>query len=108
MRCHAVILVPALQQFFLGRLLVVQTGEGASQAKVFKAHAIPQDMRENMINALKLLVNQQKYGDGPVQNIAAKLCERSRKNLEGLANQQEDGDGAFQSIVTGLCQRSSR
>ena len=39
-------------------LLVVQTGAGASQAKVFKAHAAPQGLCENLMNALNLLANQ--------------------------------------------------
>ena len=37
---------------------MVQTGGSASQAKVFKAHAVPQGLCENLINALKLLANQ--------------------------------------------------
>ena len=41
------------------RLLVVQRGESVEQAKVFKAHAIPQGSCENLINALELLANQQ-------------------------------------------------
>ena len=45
------------------RFLVVQTSVSASQAKVFKAHAAPQGLCENLINALKLLANQQKDGD---------------------------------------------
>ena len=53
----------------------------ASQAKVFKAHAVPQDLCENLINALKLLANQQKDGDSPVQSVVAGLCERSRKGV---------------------------
>ena len=36
------------------RLLVVQTRDAASQAKLFKAHAVPQGLCENVINALKL------------------------------------------------------
>ena len=35
------------------RLLVVQTGESFEQAKVFKAHAVPQGLCANLINALK-------------------------------------------------------
>ena len=67
------------------RLLVVQTGDSASQAKVFKAHAVPQGVCENLINALKLLANQQKDGDSPIQSIVTGLCERSRKGImEGL------------------------
>ena len=41
------------------RLLVVPTGESVNQAKVFKAHAVPQGLCANLINALKLLANQQ-------------------------------------------------
>ena len=41
------------------RLLVVQTGESFEQAKEFKAHAVPQGLCANLINALKLLANQQ-------------------------------------------------
>ena len=67
--------------------LVVQTGESASQAKVFKAHAVPQGLCENLINALKLLANQQEDGDGPFQSILTGLCERSWKGItEGLRN----------------------
>ena len=47
------------------RLLVVQTGESINQAKVFKAYAVPQGLCGNLINALKLLTNQQEDG----QNI---------------------------------------
>ena len=53
-------------------LLVVQTGVSASQAKVLKAHAVPQGLCEHLINALKLLANQQKDGHCPVQSIVAK------------------------------------
>ena len=42
---------------------------------------------ENLINALKLLANQQKDGDSPIQSTLTGLCERSRKGeLEGLRN----------------------
>ena len=67
------------------RLLVVQTGESASQAKVFKAHAVPQGLFENLICALKFLANQQEDGGGRILSIATVLCERSRKGImEGL------------------------
>ena len=69
------------------RPLVVQTGESVNQAKVFKAHAVPQGVCGNLINALKLLANQQEDGDGLTQNIVTNLCEVSRKGLmEGLRN----------------------
>ena len=34
---------------------------------------------ENLINALKLLANQQKDGDSPIQNIVKGLREKSRQ-----------------------------
>ena len=57
------------------RLLVVQTGDSVSQAKVFKAHAVPQGFCGNLINALKLLANQQDDGDGLIQNVVINLGE---------------------------------
>ena len=41
------------------RTLVIQDGTDRQCAKVFRAHAAPQDVRDNLINALKLLANQQ-------------------------------------------------
>ena len=68
-------------------LLVVQTGESVNQAEVFRAHAVPQGLCENLINALELVANQQEDGDGPFQSIVTNLCEWSRKGLtEGLRN----------------------
>ena len=67
------------------RLLVVQTGEHFEHAKVFKAHAVPQGLCANLINALKLLSNQQEDGDGLLQNIVKDLGEESRRGLtDGL------------------------
>ena len=67
------------------RLLVVQTGESLEQAKVFKAHAVPQGLCENLSNALKLLANQQEYGDVLLQNFVTNLGKGSRKGLtDGL------------------------
>ena len=63
------------------RLLVMQTGESVNQAKVFKAHAVPQGLCGKLINALKLLANQQEDGDGLIQNIVTNLCEGSRQGL---------------------------
>ena len=66
-------------------LLVVQTGDSFEQAKVFKAHAIPQGLCEILIKALKLLANQQEDGDGLLQNIVTNLRKGSRKGLtDGL------------------------
>ena len=61
--------------------MVVQTGESIDQAKVFKAHAVPQGLCGNRINALKLLANQQEDGDGLLQNIVTNLCDGSREGL---------------------------
>ena len=72
-----------------GHSLVEQTGDSASQAKVFTAHAVPQGVCvcENLINTPKLLANQQKDGDSPIQRIVTGLIERSRKGImEHLRN----------------------
>ena len=67
------------------RLLVVQTGESFEQAKVLKAHVVPQGLCANLINALKLLVNQQQDGYGLQQNIVRNLGMGSRIRLsDGL------------------------
>ena len=62
---------------------MVQTGESVNQAKVFRAHEVPQGLCGNLINALKLLSNQQEDGDGLIQNFVTNLYEESRN---GLAN----------------------
>ena len=51
------------------RILVVQHGTNANDAKVFKAHAAPQGPCDNLINALELLANQQKDGDSPKASL---------------------------------------
>ena len=60
----------------------MQTGKSFEQAKVFKAHAVPQGLCANLINSLKLLANQQEDGDGLLQNIVKDLGKESRKGLE--------------------------
>ena len=71
-----------------GWLLVVQTGDSANQAKVFKAHAVPQGLRKNLINALELLADQQKDGDSPVHSIVKKdfVKQTGKALMEGLRN----------------------
>ena len=64
---------------------MVQTGVSTSQAKVFKARAAPQGLFENFINVLKLLANQQKDVDSPIQSIVTGFCERSRKGISWRA-----------------------
>ena len=64
------------------RFLVVQTGDPASQGKVFKAHAVPHyvgtwSMRSNYWPTSKNIET--------VQSFVAKLCARSREGImEGL------------------------
>ena len=66
---------------------MVPAGVSASQAKVFKGHAVPQGVCENLINALKLLANQQKHGDSPIQSIVTGLLRKKQKRImEGLRN----------------------
>ena len=60
------------------RMLVVQVGTNASRPKVFKAHAAPHGLCENLVNALKLLANQQVDGDSPIESIVKGLHEKSR------------------------------
>ena len=63
------------------RLLVVQTGDSIEQDKVCKAHEVPHNFCANLINASKLLANQQEDGDGLLQNIVKNLGKESRKGL---------------------------
>ena len=67
------------------RILVVQFGVNANEAKVFTAYAAPLVLCDNLINALKLLANQQKDGDSPIQSVVTGLHERSRSGFfDGL------------------------
>ena len=55
------------------------------KAKVFRAHAAPRGMCDDLIYAPKLLANQRKDGDSPVRMIAPGLLEeRWRKTMDGL------------------------
>ena len=64
-----------------------QLGVNANEGKVFKAHAAHLRLSDNLINALKLLANQQKDGDSPIQSIATGLHERSRRGImDGLGS----------------------
>ena len=65
------------------RLFVVQTGDSIDQAKVFKAHAVPQGLGANLIHALKLWANQQEDGDGLLQNIVKDLGKEKQKRSHG-------------------------
>ena len=67
------------------RILVKQDSTDHREAKVFRAHAAPQGTCDNLINALKLLTNQQKDGDRSVGKMVTGLLERSRsRTMDGL------------------------
>lgn len=51
------------------RSLVIQDRANPSEGKVFRAHALPQGVCENLVCALKLLANQQTGGDGLVDAL---------------------------------------
>ena len=61
--------------------LVIQDSTDSREAKVFRAHAAPQGMCDNLINALELLTSQQKDGDSPVGYFVAGLLERNRSGM---------------------------
>ena len=48
------------------------------EAKVFRAHAVPQGLCENLI---KLLANQERDGDSPTQSIVTGLREKSKGRI---------------------------
>ena len=61
---------------------MVQLGTNEDEAKVFRAHAVPQGLFcEILINALELLANQQRDGDSPIQNIVTGLIEKAGNAL---------------------------
>ena len=67
------------------RVLVIQDSTDHRNAKVFRAHAAPQGMWENLINAPKLLANQKKDGGSPIRMIVPGLPVRSRRKImDGL------------------------
>ena len=63
------------------RILVVQLGANATEAKEFRAHEAPPGLCDNLVNTLKMLANQQKDGDSPIQSIVTGLHERSRRGI---------------------------
>ena len=68
-------------------ILVVHLGPNANEAKVFEARAAPWGLCDNLVNAPKLLANQQKDGDSPIQSIVPGSHERSRRGImDGLRN----------------------
>ena len=63
------------------RLLEIQDRVDPREARVFRAHATPQGLCDSLINSLKLLTNQQKDGDTPVEHIVTVWREKSRKGI---------------------------
>ena len=62
-------------------ILIVQDITDRRGAKSFRAHAAPQWMCDNMINALEFLATQQQGEDGPAQILVEGLQERSRLKM---------------------------
>ena len=60
---------------------MIQLSADANEAKVFKADAAPLGLCDNLVNAQKLLANQQKNGDDPIESIATGLHDKSRKGI---------------------------
>ena len=63
----------------------MQESTDRREAIVFRSHAAAQGVCDNLINALKLMANQQKDGDSPVKMVVQGFQEKSRlKIMEGL------------------------
>ena len=61
------------------RMLLVQLGANANEAKAFNAHAALLGLCDNLINALKLLANQQKDGDSPMSKHCKMPARKKQK-----------------------------
>ena len=53
----------------------------AVKQKVFRAHAAPQGICDNLINTLKFFANQQTAGDSPVDMLVVGFQERGRLKM---------------------------
>ena len=74
------------------RILVKkQDSTDRREAKVFRAHAARQGVCDNLINALRLLANQQKDGDSPVEMVVLDFQEKSRLTKVGKKSAQYNG-----------------
>ena len=87
---------------------MVQTCDSASLAKVFKTHAVPQGVCENWINAPKLLANQQKDGDSPIQSIVTGLIERKQKRHYGAPEKLYKSGQSFVLWKWAICREGTR
>ena len=62
-------------------VLVTQDSSDPSEETVFRAHAPPQDVCENLVCALKLLVNQQTGGDSLIDTLVEGFQDQSRMKI---------------------------
>ena len=62
-------------------MLVVQVGANANETKVFKEHAEVLGLCDNLMNALKLLTNQQKDGGSRVRDVCPMQEDRGNTSV---------------------------
>ena len=74
---------------------------------MFSAHAVPQGLCENLINALKLLANQPKDGDCPTQNTIMGLKEKSRERITNGLRSFNASDN-YSAVEVGHLRRGQR
>ena len=70
---------------------VIQDSTDRGEAKVFRARAAPQGVCNNLISALKLLANQQKDGDSPVEMVGTGLSREESAQDDGWAQKVHHG-----------------
>ena len=63
------------------RVLVTQDSTDRREAKVFRAHAAPQGVCDNLINTLKIVAKRQDDGDSPVKMVVQGFQEKSRLKI---------------------------
>ena len=85
----------------------MQIGANADRATVFKAHAAPLGLCDNLVNAPKLLANQQKDGDGPIQSINTGLHERRRRGIVNGLSRFIEADNRS-AVVVGDFRRGTK
>ena len=64
--------------------------------------------RENLINALKLVANQQTDGDSPIQRIITGLHERTRKGIMDRQPQCSGRGSIAQGLKVVLCPEAEK
>ena len=73
------------------RVWVIRDCTDRREAKVFRAHAVPQGVCDKMINALKLLANKQKDGDSPLKMLVQGLSREMSAQDNGWAQKVHHG-----------------